>query len=201
MPRPRAVALSPHDPARARAFERERARIQRALAPYALAVEHIGSTAVPGLEGKSTVDIDVGIFRLADAPRCIERLRALGYEYVPEFEKDTPERRYFRIMAAGEAPAEDDFHVHVVEVGSDWFERDLLFRDFLRGHPERARQYEALKRELARKHEGDRDAYTDGKADFVRRVLEDARAERAEHARGRAQARRPPAAEGAPPPP
>ncbi len=174
------VTLSPYDPRWPGAFEAERVRLAGALAPYALAIEHIGSTAVPGLEAKATIDVLVGIFRLEDAPRCIERMEALGYEYVPQFEATIPERRYFRKAVRGAPDAEHLFHVHMVEVGSAFFERDLLFRDYLRAHAEAARDYAALKRELAAKHGANREAYTDGKAAFVGAVQEAARAQRAE---------------------
>jgi GrpB-like predicted nucleotidyltransferase (UPF0157 family) len=189
MGRPLEVVLSPHDPAWAALFEKEGARLKAGLAPYALAVEHIGSTAVPGIAAKATIDIDVAIFRLSDAPACIERMKALGYEYVPEFEEQVPERRYFRVLSRGAAPAEDLFHVHMVEAGNEWMERDLLFRDYLRSRPEAAKEYEALKRSLAAAHGAARDAYTDGKREFVLRTVEAARAERA-----RARALTPPTA-------
>lgn len=194
---PKRVTLSPPDPRWPGAFAAEKARLEAALAPYILAVEHIGSTAVPGLAAKATVDIMAGLYRLADAHRCIPRMKALGYEYVPEFEKDIPERRYFRMRAPGEAEAEDLFHVHMVEVGSDFWERDLLFRDHLRAHPEVAREYELLKHELARRHGEDRNAYTDAKAAFVRKAQADARAERAKRREALTRRR---GGEAAPPP-
>jgi GrpB-like predicted nucleotidyltransferase (UPF0157 family) len=198
MVRPARVTLSAPDPRWPGRFSAEKARLAEALAPYVLTIEHVGSTSVPGLAGKATVDIIAGIYRLSDAPLCIERMKALGYEYVPEFEKDIPERRYFRVQAPGGKEEEDLFHVHMVEVGSDFFERDLLFRDFLRGHPEAAREYEALKHELARTVGHDRSAYTDGKAAFVRKTQEAARAERA--ARGALTASAADAAKGTPHP-
>ena len=192
MARPPRVTLSAPDPRWPGQFAHERARLAEALAPYALTIEHVGSTAVPGLSGKSTIDIIVGIYRLSDAPVCIRRMQALGYEYIAEFEKDIPERRYFRIQSPGATEAEDLFHVHMVEVGSDFFERDLLFRDFLRAHPEAAREYEALKHELAKSQGHDRNAYTDGKAAFVRKAQDAARAERAATPKGQAGAQAPP---------
>jgi len=179
MVRPASVALSAPDPRWPGRFAAEKARLAEALAPYVLTIEHVGSTAVPGLAAKATVDIIAGIYRLSDAPVCIERMKSLGYEYLPEFEKDIPERRYFRIQSPPGREEEDLFHVHMVEVGSDFFERDLLFRDYLRAHPDAAGEYEALKHDLALRAGADRNAYTDGKAAFVRKTQEAARAERA----------------------
>jgi GrpB-like predicted nucleotidyltransferase (UPF0157 family) len=176
------VALSPHDPRWAGLFASERDRLMAALAPYVLAVEHIGSTAVPGIAAKATIDMDVAIFRLEDAPRCVERMKALGYEYLPELEAAMPERRYFRRVAHPAGSREDLYHVHMVEVGSAFWERDQIFRDFLRAHADAAREYEALKRRLAHEHADNREAYTEGKAEFVRRVEAAASAERAKRA-------------------
>lgn len=204
MPLPPSVVLSDHSPGWAPDFHKERARIASALAPYALAIEHTGGTAVPGLAAKATIDITVGIYRLEDAPRCVERMAAIGYTYVPEFEAETPERRYFRIRAPGSHPAEDLYHVHLVEAGGPWFERDVLFRDYLKGHPETAREYEVLKRTLAAQHGSDRNGYTDGKAPFVSKVVELARAELAAASvkrTGGAAAATPPQGSGGPPPP
>ncbi len=177
----RRVHLKEYDSRWPEAFGAEKQRLAPVLAPYALSVEHVGSTSVPGLAAKPTVDILVGIHRLSDAPRCIERMKALGYEYGPQFEKQIPERRYFKRMAQGAPDAEDLVHVHMVEVGSAFWERHLLFRDHLRANPEAAREYEALKRDLALKHGEDRDAYTEGKSAFVRRIERAERDARAAH--------------------
>lgn len=193
------VTLSAPDPRWPSVFAAEKARLEAALAPYVLAIEHVGSTAVPGLAGKPTIDILAGLALLADAPSVIPRMKALGYEYVPEFEKDIPERRYFRIRTPGEREGEDLFHVHMVEIGSDFWERDLLFRDYLRSHPDAAREYEVLKHELARTHGEDRTAYTDGKAAFVKGKQAAARLERAATALGAPTGTS--AAAGAPPHP
>lgn len=176
-PLPGGVVLAAYDDRWPALFAREKGRLEAALAPYVLAIEHVGSTAVVGLAAKPTVDILVGIFRLSDAPRLVARMEKLGYAYVPKFEQEIPERRYFHYPAArGEAGL---FHVHMVEVGSPFWERHLLFRDFLRGHAEAARDYEALKRKLAEVHGGDREAYTAAKSDFILKAEGEARAERA----------------------
>lgn len=174
---PGVVVLAAYDERWPARFAREKARLEAALAPYVLAIEHVGSTAVVGLAAKPTVDILVGIFRLSDAPRLVARMEKLGYAHVQKFEEEIPERRYFHYPAAGgEANL---FHVHMVEVGSPFWERHLLFRDFLRSHAEAAREYEALKRRLAEVHGSDRDAYTAAKTEFISKVEGEARAERA----------------------
>ncbi len=167
------IVIADYDPAWPARFEAEKARILGAIGAWAVAVEHIGSTAVPGLAAKPIIDILAGVASLDCAAQCIPPLQALGYKYVPEFEATIPERRYFDRKQAGEV-----FHLHLVAVTSAFWERHLLFRDYLRTHPDTARAYERLKRELAVRFGSDRAAYTDAKTAFIRAVEEQARAAR-----------------------
>ncbi len=160
------IRLADYDPEWPERFEQEAARIREAAGDHLLALEHIGSTAVPGLAAKPVVDMLGGTETLADADACVGPLEAIGYEYVPELEAELPERRYFRRTADGR----HTHHLHVVEVGSEFFERHRDFRDYLRDHPEAAARYEALKRELAAEHRHDVAAYTEGKSDFVAEI-------------------------------
>lgn len=153
-------------------FRSEQSRIRDAIGQHISAIEHIGSTAVPDLGAKPVIDILVGVERLAEAENCIEPLEHLGYEYCPEFEDEMPNRRYFRKTASGR----HTHHLHVVAQGGDFWERHLLFRDYLREHDDVVRQYDELKRELAEKHPQDIAAYTEAKTEFIESVVADARA-------------------------
>ena len=95
-------------------------------------------------------------------------LAALGYDYVPEYEVELPERRYFRKGRRGTEG--DKYHLHVVERDSEFWNRHLAFRDYLRRHPEAVREYAELKRRLALEHGTDVDAYTEAKSDFIRGI-------------------------------
>jgi len=132
-----------------------------------LTVEHIGSTAVPGLGAKPIIDILVGAPSLAHIEACIPALRDYGYRYVPEFEKALPQRRYFTRTDGHPG----NFHVHAVVQGSDFWRTHLAFRDALRADPALAADYWKLKQRLAARFPDDRAAYTDGKSDFIRGVL------------------------------
>ena len=129
-------------------------------------IEHIGSTAIPGLAAKPTIDILIGIRNLEGAGRIIPLLQSAGYVYVPEFELDMPERRYFYKGRK----VEDDFHLHMVEAGSPFWKRHLAFRDHLRAHPDEVKAYEELKLALAKKFRDDRDGYTEAKTEFITRI-------------------------------
>jgi GrpB-like predicted nucleotidyltransferase (UPF0157 family) len=152
-----------------RQFEEERRRILAAIGRYVAEVEHIGSTAVAGLAAKPIIDILVGLRSLADAANCINPLTGLGYEYVPEFEAELPERRYFRRVE----PRPRTHHIHMVENTSEFWRRQLLFRDYLRAHPEDARAYELLKRDLVSRFEVGRD-YAAAKSVFISAILDKA---------------------------
>lgn len=144
-----------------------------AIGPHVVALDHVGSTAVPGLAAKPIIDILIGL-RLADAVPCIALLEGLGYEYLPEREIDTPERRFL----ARPKTKPRTHHIHIVEAGSDFWERHILFRDYLRTRGEAAKEYEALKRSLAAEFRQNREAYTEGKTEFIRRVEATARSSR-----------------------
>ncbi len=169
------VILVPYDPGWPAMYARAKAEVERVLGDRILAVEHVGSTAVPGLLSKPIIDIMVGVRRFEDAAACIPLLEEDGYEYRPDAEADIPERKYFDRGP----PGERTHHLHMVEFAREFWMRHLLFRDFLRAHPDRAREYAELKIQLTAQFPSDRVAYTDGKADFIRRTAVDARTERA----------------------
>jgi GrpB-like predicted nucleotidyltransferase (UPF0157 family) len=162
------VAYDPRWPLR---YQRERDRIAAALGENAVAIEHIGGTAVPGLPAKPVIDIMVGVPDIERAGQAVASLINLGYQYVPELESQLPERRYFR------RGSPDTHHVHMVAVSSDFWEEHLLFRDYLRTHPQAAEEYGKLKRGLASRFRFDRDAYRAGKVPFIDTVVDAARRE------------------------
>lgn len=161
------IAIIDYEPSWPALYEDERRRILRAIEGVVVAIEHVGSTAVPGLAAKPIIDIMAGLHSLADAPRTFATLEAMGYEYVPQDEVYIPERRYFRKPRTRPRT----HHLHMVEVRSEFWRRHLLFRDFLRAHSEVAREYAALKRTLADRYGSDGLAYTDAKAPFIESVL------------------------------
>jgi GrpB-like predicted nucleotidyltransferase (UPF0157 family) len=162
------VLVVDYDPRWAELFQRERERLSEVLGAFAVAIEHVGSTAVPGLAAKPVLDILVGVERLPLPENALKALGALGYQY--RGDGGIPGKQYFRNNPRTR-------HLHVVEFGSDDWLRTLTFRDYLRGHREAVRQYGALKRELARDHRHDRKRYSAGKASFIQTVLRRAAAD------------------------
>lgn len=157
----------PYDPAWPQRFARERALLERIVAPWLEGgVHHVGSTAVPGLAAKPIVDIMVGVRDLEEARDAISVLEAESYCYFPY-------REYFHWFCKP-SPERREFHMYLIEPTHPQWAARLAFRDRLRTHPETAAEYLALKRRLADEHRADREAYTDAKAGFVERVVAEA---------------------------
>jgi GrpB-like predicted nucleotidyltransferase (UPF0157 family) len=163
------VLLVPYDPDWPRRFQQERAVLAEVFAGTEAAIEHIGSTAVPGLGSKPIIDVMIGVPALAVAENQRPALEAAGYEYIREHERQLPERRYFRKPRLGPRM----FHVHCVVTGSGLWLAYLAFRDYLRAHQDVAAAYFALKADLAARLT--KAEYTDAKRPFIEQVLASAR--------------------------
>lgn len=159
------IRVVPYDPRWPERFERERALLAEEIGPWVVGgIHHVGSTAVPGLDAKPTIDILVGVEDLASARGCFEALAELGYLYAPY----RPEEMHWFCKPS---PSRREFHLHLVPAGSARFRDELAFRDRLRMDAGLAHEYAELKRSLAMRFQTDREGYTDGKSDFVARVL------------------------------
>ena len=162
------VVVVPYDPAWPAAFELLRAMIAPALGELAAGVEHVGSTAVPGLDAKPIVDIDVVIRHADDIGEAARRLGTLGYAHLGDL--GIVGREAFR------APADlPRHHLYVCAAGAAALQAHLTLRDALRAEPELAASYGSLKRELAERYRDDRDSYAEGKTAFITSVLLDER--------------------------
>lgn len=166
------IEILPYDPRWPHLYEQARREILGAIAPYVICIEHIGSTAVPGLAAKPVIDILIGVRSLQEASAFIPPLSLLGYTYIPEHEDVLPERRYLQRIVDGA----HTHHLHMVEPQSDFFKVHLLFRDYLRAHPDEAQNYATLKYRLARQHRLDREAYSEAKTGFINNILQKAAA-------------------------
>ena len=160
------VTLSPYQPAWPRLFREEARRLRAALGEHVLRVEHVGSTAVPGLDAKPILDIVVAVRDMSDATRFEGPLAPLGYLH--KAENDRPGRRYFVKRLPDERSTH---HLNITELDTECWFTHVAFRDYLRSHPEAREEYGKLKRALARRHRHDRAAYQEGKAAFIQQVL------------------------------
>jgi GrpB-like predicted nucleotidyltransferase (UPF0157 family) len=167
MSAPDPVVLSAYSPLWPAIFDFERARLQNIFGVDVAVIEHVGSTAVPGMGAKPIIDVMVGVADLAMVERCAAALAEDGYRYVPEFEKSMPQRRYF-VKTHGQP---GHFQMHAVLLDSAFWKSYLAFRDALRADAALAASYWKLKQRLAARFPNDREAYTDGKSGFIRDVL------------------------------
>ncbi len=160
------VTIVPHDPAFARRFAEEAVRLLTVFAGRALGVEHVGSTAVPGLAAKPILDMLLLVPDLAGADGRRGAAEAAGYDWRGEY--GIAGRRYLVAERRGADGAPYLVHVHAFEAGTPDGWRHVAFRDYLLRHRQRADAYGALKRDLAARLGHDRAAYTDAKSEFVR---------------------------------
>lgn len=155
------VTLAPHDPAWARMAEAEGARIAEALGDVFLRLEHIGSTAIPGIAAKPTVDLMPIVRSIELAEERRPAIEALGYLWRGEFGIEG--RRYCVLERDGRRL----FHVHIFADGHPNIATQLIFRDYLRAHRDEALAYEAIKREAAAAHPFNSLAYNDHKSAWI----------------------------------
>jgi GrpB-like predicted nucleotidyltransferase (UPF0157 family) len=156
------IHLEPYDLQWPRLYERERDAILAVLPVVPLAIEHIGSTAVPGLDAKPIIDILVLVDHLDAARPAIPALDALGYSY---WRDDPDESRLYFVKGLPPAP-QRTHHLHIYADPAD-LERHVTFRDRLRADAQVRAAYLALKRDLASRFAADREAYTNGKTSFI----------------------------------
>ena len=159
----RTIVVAPYDPDWPSQFEAEAAALRPFFGDNLIALHHIGSTSVPGLAAKPTLDL-LGVVKsitlVSETRSSFEALEyksrgAFGIEGREFFVKGSPNPTH---------------HLHVFEVGSAEIQRHLAFRDYLRAHTEAALEYAALKMKLAALYRLDPVSYQDGKSDWIKRV-------------------------------
>jgi GrpB-like predicted nucleotidyltransferase (UPF0157 family) len=144
-------------------FSDEQRRLRAVCDPLPLRFEHIGGTSIPGMPAKPVLDILAGRPHESSRLHCIAALIRAGYQH--RGEQGVPGREFFR---RGQPRA---YHTHLVDLGGPLWDDYLAFRDYLRAHPDAARQFADLKRGLAAQFPRDREAYINGKTARVREIL------------------------------
>jgi GrpB-like predicted nucleotidyltransferase (UPF0157 family) len=145
-------------------FQTLAAKMRSLLGARVARVEHVGSTAVPGLAAKPILDIDVVVRAAADLEPSIRELEKAGYRY--EGDLGVAGREALR-----RPPDSEPHHLYLLVEGSPELQRHLAFRDALRADQVLREEYAALKRALAQRFHDDRRAYTIGKSDFIATAL------------------------------
>ncbi len=144
-------------------FEEEKKCLQAVVGNYVLDIQHVGSTSIPGMSAKPIIDIAIAVNNFEEATICIAPIEQLGYVY--RGENGIPRRHYFR---KGDPRTH---HLHMCEVTSREWANQILFRDYLSQHPEKAEEYKSLKKKLAQQYDKDRESYLKEKAPFIEEIL------------------------------
>lgn len=163
------VKLVPYDPLWPQQYEAERCFILETVGEKILSIDHIGSTSIPGLGAKAIIDIIVGVADKKTADEILEVIKPLGYIYISRGED--PDWFYCACRIAGGVR----FHLHLVKYNSDFHLKHIIFRDWLRVHPEDARRYYELKLDLAERYGHDMVVYANAKTDFIKSIVEKAK--------------------------
>ena len=166
------VIIVDYNPGWAKMYLLEKQNILKTLKPGIISkIEHIGSTAIPGLCAKPTIDILLEISDNTDSNLLIKNLKSIQYQYIPKPENPPPHimlaKGYSKNGMTGQT-----FHIHVRYAG-DWDE--MIFRDYLIKNQDIAQQYGDLKRQLSIKFKNDREKYTDSKTKFIEQIIQIAR--------------------------
>lgn len=159
------VKLVAHNPKWAECFSEEKELLSKTLGEKILDLRHIGSTSIPGILAKPILDILAAVKTLADVEAFTQDLNKVGYE--DKGDGGVLGRRFF--VRGGEAKR--THHLNFCEMNSFFWESHLAFRGYLRRHSDAAKEYSALKRGLADRFPNDRGAYTTGKGEFIRSIL------------------------------
>lgn len=158
------IVISEYDPRWPALFCELRDALPAGLRMCARSIEHVGSTAVPGLAAKPIIDIDVVVADEADVAEAIAMLAAAGYPH--KGDAGVPGREAF-----DQPPHLPEHHLYLCVEGAGPLVAHLRLRDHLRANPGTAREYAALKRELTAAYGDDREGYTEAKTVFIERVL------------------------------
>ena len=160
------IIIEEYNPVWKTLFEEEKRNILEALSGIQFEIEHIGSTAVDGLGAKPVIDILIGLNNFSEAGEQVKKIVNIGYQYISKYEDTMPYRRFFIKEKFGVRT----HHIHMVKIHTEFWERHIAFRDYLRKHPEEKLAYYDLKKQLALREWRDGNEYAAAKTEFIRRI-------------------------------
>lgn len=159
------VRLLPHNPGWKNLFEKEKERLNRGLKDLIVDIEHIGSTAIPGIAAKPIIDMAIGVRSIKEAKKLKKPLQKLGYTF-----RSNASSRLKLFFTKG-PEARRTHYIHVLKSNGILWKNDIGFRNYLRKHKTKAKKYEWLKRKLADLYAGDRKTYTASKDKFIQDTI------------------------------
>jgi len=149
-------------------FNIEKEMLHAAIGQNNLVIEHIGSTAIPGLSAKPIIDIMVGLHDYAIAGELLQGMSHMGYRYMAEYEESIPDRKFFLKSSGGER----SHHVHMVQLNEEYWDRHMFFRNHLRRNEIVRHAYQDLKTRLSNLDWKNRNQYALAKSAFIRAIEE-----------------------------
>lgn len=159
------VKLMPHNKGWFSIFEKEKKLLKKKLGNLAIDIQHIGSTSISRIPAKPIIDIAVGVRSLKDVKKFPKLLKSSGYKLIEEAGTS------YRIFFSKGAEMKRTHHLHVMKYNGRVWKKDILFRDYLRNHKVRAKQYTNLKKSLAKRFSKERLAYTANKSGFINETI------------------------------
>ena len=161
------IILTPYNPTWPILFEEEKRKLQQILKDETTHIEHIGSTAIPGIYAKPIIDIQIGVNNINEFDSDkIKKIERLGYHYNKQFEAEFPNRRYFQ---KNDNQGNRTHQIHLVNYPSAWWEKLILFRNYLRNFPKIATEYSMHKLKLAKEFD-ESIAYANAKTEFCQNI-------------------------------
>lgn len=168
------VNLSPYSSAWKEMYEAEKTLLLEALHDKALRIEHFGSTSIPGMIAKDTIDILIEILDGDNfSNEIIQRLKTLDYDYILQTEGE----HQYMVFVKGYSPTGEKgqtFHIHMAPKAHKIWDR-IFFRNYLTDNKAIARQYETLKNNLSEQYKFDRVGYRIAKTEFIQKITEEAK--------------------------
>jgi len=160
------INIEKYNPDWKKMFEDEKQSLLTILSGQGIKIEHIGSTAVEGLGAKPVIDIMVGLTNFRYTDDLIPKIIGLGYRYIKEYDSIMPYRRFF----VKENHGIRTHHIHMVEIGTNFWVRHLKFRDHLRTNKMDREKYYQLKKELSKREWADGNEYAYAKSEFIKKI-------------------------------
>lgn len=165
------VKLVSHNSKWKEIFQKEKQRLKKTFGNTIIAIEHVGSTAIPSIPAKPILDIDVGVISLKIARDMKKKFEKIGYEHRPFIPSKTIKELKEQELYVKGSEKSRTHYVHVTVYNSNYWKNDLLLRDYLCENPKRALAYAELKNKLAKKYAGNRMEYTKGKNMFINETI------------------------------
>jgi len=169
------VKLAEYNPEWKALFQKEKTLFQKTFGKTIIDIQHIGSTSIPGLVAKPIIDINIGVKSLEVVEEMKEKFKKIGYDYkvldLRQMKNKNRKKVEEQELFVKNLKPEIAYHIHITVYNSDYWKKDLLFRDYITNNSSRAKEYIELKKSLAKKYPNNIIKYSSGKNLFITQTL------------------------------